>query len=274
LKRNARSIQNEGGNAETFPLERVRFQVLSVGTGLRLRSRTDGPGIQGIFARHHPQRNGGVGDIARDRPGVVEQPVQRRNAGDAHQAARGENADHRTGGGRHADRVAGIGSVAKHRIVRSDGRDRAARRAAGAEAHVVSVSGAPESRAAIGIAGREIRHIGLPDDNRSGRAQFGDNRCIFRRHQFMAGNGVAFPSIRGDQPFDAGIGFRHNRDAPQRAARKSRAARLCVRVFALRAGHRAGQIQILHRAINPVVLLNRAPRASAPLRSTVYLWLA
>ena len=156
----------------------------------------------------------------------------------------------------HADRVAGVGSVAEHGIVRGDGCDRASGRAAGAEAHIVGIAGASEGRAAIGIARGKIRHVGLPEDDGSGRAQLGDDGRIPGRDQFMAGDHVAFPSIRSDQALDAGVGLGNDRNAPQGAAHETAATRFCFRVLASGGGESSGQVQVLHGAIDPVVLLD------------------
>ncbi len=126
LKRNACPLKNESRNAEAFSFERVRFQILRIGAGLGLCSGTDRAGIQRIFSGHDAKRNRSIGHVAGDWPGVVEQPVERRDAGDAHQAARWEDADDGAGSSRHPNRVAGVGSIAEQRKVRSDGCDGAA----------------------------------------------------------------------------------------------------------------------------------------------------
>ena len=70
--------------------------------------------IERIFARHYAERDGGIGDVARDGAGVVEQPVERCDSGDADEPARGKDADDSDGGRGHADGVAGVGAVAEH----------------------------------------------------------------------------------------------------------------------------------------------------------------
>ena len=66
---------------------------------------------------HCAERDGCVGHVAGDGPGVVEQPVERRDAGDAHKAAGWKDAHQRARRGRHADGVAGIRSGAQNREV-------------------------------------------------------------------------------------------------------------------------------------------------------------
>ena len=125
MKRNPGSFENEGRNSEAFSLERVCFQVLGIGAGLGLGSRTEGAKIRGIFSGHDAERNGSIGYVTGDWTGVVEQPVKRRDAGDTHQAAGGEYSDNGASRSRHANRVAGVGSIAEQGKVRSDGCDRA-----------------------------------------------------------------------------------------------------------------------------------------------------
>ena len=112
-----------------------------------------------------------------------------------------------------------------------------------------------------------------PRNHRARRAQLCDDSCILGRDQLMAGDHVAFPSIRGDQALDAGVGLRDNRNAPQGAARKIGCRPLLLpRPRAQRwQGPRARPGSALRDRSR--CTSQCAPCASARLRVTVYLWL-
>ena len=67
----------------------------------------------------------------------------------------------------------------------------------------------------------------------------------------MAGNQVTLPTIGGDQTFDAGVGFDHNRHTPQGAAFK--ADMLGGSVFRGGCTERAGGIHSLYGSIDAIV---------------------
>ena len=104
----------------------IGAQILGVGRGLCLLRRTSRSDVLRIRAGHHAESNRHVGDVSRDRAGVVAQPVERTDPGDADQAAGRHHADDRARRGGHPDRVRGVGAGAEKRQVRGHRRDRAA----------------------------------------------------------------------------------------------------------------------------------------------------
>ena len=68
------------------------------GAGLRFGGGSGGARIERIFSGHYAECDRGVGDIARDGAGVVEQPIERRDSSDADEAARGKYSNDGAGG--------------------------------------------------------------------------------------------------------------------------------------------------------------------------------
>ena len=73
------------------------------GTWLLEKARQLRPRIIRILTRHHTQRNRRIGHIARNRPRIIQQPIQRSNPCNTHQPARRKYAHYRTCRRRHPD---------------------------------------------------------------------------------------------------------------------------------------------------------------------------
>ena len=68
----------------------------------------------------------GIADVAGNGAGVVAQPVEWVDAGNAHEPARREHANHGTRGSGHANGIGRVGARAKHAEIRRDGRNSSA----------------------------------------------------------------------------------------------------------------------------------------------------
>jgi hypothetical protein len=91
------AFEDEGWDAEALAFERIGLEVLRVWAGLSLSCRSlwcaglsVRRGRPSSLPSHDAEGDGGVGDVASDGAGVVEQPVERRDACDGDQAACGE----------------------------------------------------------------------------------------------------------------------------------------------------------------------------------------
>ncbi len=219
VERDARARQDEGGHAEALALRaRPAFKYCVYGPGCASAalpsvraSSGSGPAItDSAIAASVTVRAMGPVLSSSQSSGAMPLMLTRPRVG--------IHADERARGRRHANRVAGVGAVAEHGHVRRHRGDRAARRSAGREAHVVGVAGAAERAAAVGVAVGEIRHVRDADDDRAGGAQLGCHGGVARRDQLVARHGEPRPAGSGDLPGEAGIGLDHDRHAPQRPA--------------------------------------------------------
>jgi hypothetical protein len=142
-------------------------------------------------------------------------------AGERHGAARRLEADHTAVGGRDPQRAAAVGAQRERHHAGRDGRRAAAGGAAGVAGQVAGIAGAAVRTRLGEPPDRQLRHAGLADDDRAGRAQ--------PPHQLVVGG---FGGIRrrrrpvpGGQPGDRDVVLDRQRYAGERQLGEVGAAR-------------------------------------------------
>ena len=168
----------KAGTPKRLPCRASAREISSVRSRLDLGGRTGGTRVGWIFAGHHAKRDRGVGHVAGNGTGVVQQPVERCDPCDADKAASRKYADHGTRRRRHPDGVACIRSGAQDCEVRGNRGYGASGRSSRTEANIIGIAGASEGSAASGIAVGKVGHVGLSEDHGASCAQFYDHGCV------------------------------------------------------------------------------------------------
>ena len=117
LKRCACAFHDECGNSKAFSFECIRFQIIGVRAGICFRRGTNCASVKWVFSRDDAKHNRRVGYVTRDWAGIVQQPIQGRDAGDADQTSRREHSHHGARRRWHANRVPGISPITQHCII-------------------------------------------------------------------------------------------------------------------------------------------------------------
>ena len=204
------------GHAEADAVEALGASAASIAPGkpIEVESRV-------VVADHVAQQQRGVGDVARQRAGLV----QRRGEGDHPVAADGAvrrlQADDPAQRGGLADRAAGVGAQRPRRRAGRDGGGAAAARAARHARAVPRVEHRPEGGVLVRRAHRELVLVGLAEQRRAGGGEPRDDRRRVRRAVALEDlrAGLARHALGAEEVLDG------ERDAGQRraAARRARA---------------------------------------------------
>ena len=186
----AREVERRAGSCASTPGS-MPSPVSSSGTPRRMpfrsvaRRQRDRLGqaergrVRRVAALHRAQQQRGVGDVARERPGLVERGGEGDHPVAADRAVGGLEADDPAQRGGLADRAAGVGADRPRREAGGDGGGAAAARAAGDARAVPRV----QRRAVGGVLGRrahrELVLVGLAEHRRAGGLQSGapTSRC-------------------------------------------------------------------------------------------------
>ena len=200
--------------------DRQPVEVLAVGE-LHAALDPDRGRVAAVAALHDPEQQGGVGDVAGQRPALV----QRRGEGD-HPVARDRpvgrlQADDPAERRRLADRAAGVGADRPRREAPGDGGRRAARRAARHAGAVPRVEHRAVGRVLVRRAHRELVHVGLAEQPGAGLVQAAHGGRRVRRP-------VALEDPRpggGRDALGAEEVLDRDRQAAQRLAASARATR-------------------------------------------------
>src|SRR3989442_521731 len=170
--------------------------------------------IRAVVSGHRLEQQRGVRHRRRQRPDVVHRPRQRHHPGPAHAAVRRLEPDHAAAGRGQPDRAAGVAADRTGDEPRGHRRCRATRRAARGVAGLPRVLHVAVVRVVAERAHRELRHVGLAEQDRAGRGQ--PRR---RRARHVAAEVVARArATRGRQPRDHAQVLVSHGHAVQRAA--------------------------------------------------------